>query len=91
VFLYSDPHQRTITSPSQLNNVGGQALFDVPPRRHLPLRRAMLSERHTGAALGDVKVTSNVLGIHVLLAQKAILRAEPLQWGGSARWEDVLQ
>jgi hypothetical protein len=39
---------------------GHQALFVLAPRRHLALRRAMLSERHTVAALGNVKVTSNM-------------------------------
>ena len=51
----------TTVLASQLDNVSGQALFVVAPRPHLPLRRAMLSERRTGAALGDVKLTSNML------------------------------
>jgi hypothetical protein len=45
----------------KLNDVGGQTFFVVSPRRRLPLRRAMLAERHTSAALGDVKLTSNML------------------------------
>jgi hypothetical protein len=45
----------------QFNDIGGQALFVISPRRRLALRRAMLSERRTGAALGDVKLTSDML------------------------------
>lgn len=45
----------------KLNDIGGQTLLVISPRWHLALRRAMLSERRTGAALGDVKLTSNML------------------------------
>ena len=45
----------------KLDNVGGQTSFIVAPRRHLALRRTMLSERRTRATLGDVKVTSNMI------------------------------
>lgn len=45
----------------QFDDVGGQPLFIVSPRRRLALRRAMLPERRTRAALGDVKSTSNML------------------------------
>ena len=45
----------------KLDDVGGQTLFVVAPRRHLALRRAMLSERRTGATLGDVKFTSDMI------------------------------
>jgi hypothetical protein len=47
--------------PGQLNNVGGQPLFIVTAVRGLALRRAMLAERRTGAALGDGKLPSNML------------------------------
>jgi hypothetical protein len=46
---------------SKLDDVGGQPLFVVAPRWRLPLRRTMLSERRTGTALGDMKLTSNML------------------------------
>ena len=45
----------------QFDDVGGQPLFVVSPRRRLALRRAMLSERRTGATLGDVEFTSDML------------------------------
>ena len=45
----------------KLNDVGGQTFFVISPRRRLPLRRTMLAERRTGTALGDVKLTSNML------------------------------
>jgi hypothetical protein len=40
--------------PGQLNHIGGQpcGVFSAP--RHLALRRAMLSERRTGTALGHI-------------------------------------
>ena len=38
--------------PRQLDDVGGQPLLVVPPHRNLPLGRAVLSERRTGAPLG---------------------------------------
>jgi len=37
----------------QINEVGRQPLFIVTALRDLALRRAMLAERRTGAALGD--------------------------------------
>ena len=37
----------------QFDDVGCQPLFVVTALRDLALRRAMLTERHTGAALGD--------------------------------------
>ena len=45
----------------QSNDVSRQPRFVVAPLRRLALRRAMLPERPTGAALGDVKGTLNVL------------------------------
>lgn len=45
----------------KLDDVGGQTLFVIAPRRRLALCRAMLSERRTGTTLGDVKNTSNML------------------------------
>jgi hypothetical protein len=46
---------------SKLDDISGQPLFVVAPRWRLALCRAMLSERRTGATLGDVKFTSNML------------------------------
>src|SRR5947209_7064499 len=46
---------------SQLDNVGGQPLFVIPAPRRLTLCRAMLSERPTGAALGDGEFPSDML------------------------------
>jgi hypothetical protein len=43
------------------NDVGGQPLFVFRAPRHLALRRAMLAERRTGAALGDMQVISDML------------------------------
>lgn len=51
----------TAVLAGKLNDIGSQTLFVVSPRRRLPLRRAMLAERRTGTALGDVKLTSNML------------------------------
>jgi hypothetical protein len=45
----------------QFDDIGGQTLFVVSPRRRLPLCRAMLAERRTSATLGNVKLTSNML------------------------------
>jgi hypothetical protein len=45
----------------KLNDIGGQTFFVISPRWRLPLRRTMLAERRTGTALGDVKLTSNML------------------------------
>ena len=46
---------------SKLDDISGQTLFIISPRWRLALRRAMLPERFTGAALGDVKLTSDML------------------------------
>ena len=46
---------------SELNDVGGQPLFVFTAPRHLALRRAMLAERRTSAALGDMQVMSDML------------------------------
>jgi hypothetical protein len=45
----------------QFDYVGGQPLFIVAAGRHLALRRAVLTERRTGATLGDVKLTSDMI------------------------------
>ena len=45
----------------QLDDVGGQPLLVVAALWHLALRRAMLAESRTGAALGHLKLTSNML------------------------------
>ena len=45
----------------QLDDVGGQPLLVVTALRNLTLRRAMLAERRTGAALGDGQLSSNML------------------------------
>ena len=45
----------------QFDNVGGQPLFIVSPRRRLALRRAMLPERHASATLGDLKLTPDMI------------------------------
>ena len=47
--------------PGQVDGVGRQPLFIVTPLRDLALRRAMLAERRTGAALGDGQLASNML------------------------------
>ena len=46
---------------SQFDNVGGQTLFVVAPRRRFTLRRTILPERRASTALGDVKLTSNMI------------------------------
>ena len=46
---------------SEFDDVGGQALFIVAPRRRFALRRTMLPERRACTALGDVKLTSNMI------------------------------
>ena len=46
---------------SQLDGVGRQPLFVFTALRDLTLRRAMLAERRTGAALGDGQPPSNML------------------------------
>jgi hypothetical protein len=40
--------------PGQCDGVGGEPLFVFTAPRYLALRRAVLSERRTGAALGDM-------------------------------------
>ena len=45
----------------QLNDVGGQLPFVFTAPRHLALRRTMLAERRTSAALGDMQVMSDML------------------------------
>ena len=45
----------------QLDDVGAQPLLVVTALRNLTLRRAMLAERRTGAALGDGQLASNML------------------------------
>jgi hypothetical protein len=45
----------------QLDDVGGQPLLVFKAPRYLALRRAMLAERRTGPALGDVQMFSNML------------------------------
>jgi hypothetical protein len=45
----------------QLNDVGRQPLFVGTALRDLTLRRTMLTERRTGAALGDGQLPSNML------------------------------
>src|SRR3954471_8209632 len=40
--------------PSQGDDIGGQPFFVGTAPRHLELRRAVLPERRTGAALGDM-------------------------------------
>jgi hypothetical protein len=47
--------------PGQLDGVGRQPLFIVAAVWDLALRRAMLAERRTGAALGDGQLPSNML------------------------------
>jgi hypothetical protein len=47
--------------PGQLDDVVGQPRFIVTAPRDLALRRAMLTERRTGAALGNRQRSSNML------------------------------
>jgi hypothetical protein len=47
--------------PSQFDDVGGQPFYIVTALRDLALRRAVLAERRTGAALGDAQLSSNML------------------------------
>ena len=47
--------------PGQFDDVGGQPFLIVPAPRDLALRRAMLPERRTGAALGDMQMVSDML------------------------------
>jgi hypothetical protein len=43
------------------DDVGGQTLLVLTTARDLALRRAMLTERRTGATLGDVQLTPDML------------------------------
>jgi len=45
----------------ELDDVGGEPFLVVPAPRKLALRRAMLAERGAGAALGDLKLVSDML------------------------------
>jgi hypothetical protein len=45
----------------KLDDVGRQPLLVIAALRHPALRRAMLTERRTGATLGDAKLTTNML------------------------------
>ena len=47
--------------PRQLDDVARQRLFVVQAPRRLALRRAMLTERRTDAALGDSQMPSHML------------------------------
>ena len=47
--------------PGQGDHVGSQPLLVFRAPRHLALRRAMLAERRTSAALGDMQVMSDML------------------------------
>ena len=47
--------------PGQGDHVGSQPLLVFRAPRHLALRRAMLPERRTSAALGDMQVMSDML------------------------------
>src|SRR5262245_31701953 len=46
--------------PSKLDDVGRETLFVVTTARDLALRRAMLPERRTGAALGNMQLRSHL-------------------------------
>jgi hypothetical protein len=45
----------------KLDGVGRQPLLVIAALRYLALRRAVLTERRTGATLGDAKLTANML------------------------------
>lgn len=45
----------------QRNNVGDEPLFVITAPRYLALRRAVLPERRTRAALGDMQISSDLL------------------------------
>jgi hypothetical protein len=47
--------------PRQCDDVGGELLLVVTAPRRLALRRAVLAERRTDAALGDGQDPSHVL------------------------------
>lgn len=45
----------------EFDNVGGQSLFVISPRRRPPLRRSMLSEYAANPALGQPQLRSNMI------------------------------
>src|SRR5215467_6407183 len=47
--------------PGKLDDIGRETLFVVTTARDLALRRAMLPERCTGAALGNMQLRSHLL------------------------------
>jgi hypothetical protein len=47
--------------PGKLDNIGCETLLVVTTARDLALRRAVLPERRTGAALGDMQLCSHLL------------------------------
>jgi hypothetical protein len=47
--------------PGQCDEIGRQPFFVITAPRYLALRRAMLPERRTGAALGDMHDLSDLL------------------------------
>jgi hypothetical protein len=47
--------------PSQFGHIGGQSFGIFTAPRDLALRRAVLPERRTGAALGDLQMLSDML------------------------------
>ena len=51
----------TAVLASEFDDIGGQTLFVGAPRRRLTLRRTILPERRASTALGDVKLTSNMI------------------------------
>jgi hypothetical protein len=56
------PPSQELEPPANPGRFIGRQPFGIfPDLRDLALRRAVLSERRTGAALGDVQVLSDVL------------------------------
>jgi len=53
----------TVTAilPRQLDHIGCESIGVLSAPRDLALRRAVLPERRTGAALGDVQMLSDML------------------------------
>ena len=47
--------------PGKRDGVGGESCLVIPAPRYLALRRAMLPERRTGAALGNAQLNSDLL------------------------------
>jgi hypothetical protein len=62
--------------PGKLDNIGRETLLVVTTARNLALRRAMLSERRTGATLGDTQLRSDLL---MQARRRAGLRSFPEQ------------